>query len=423
MIKIFLIGILLFLGAPLFTIIGAFALLGFSSIDTPSVAIIAELYRLASQPVLVAIPLFTFAGYMIAESNAPKRILNFTQALLGWLPGGLAIVVLSVCAVFTAFTGGSGITIIALGGLVYPILISEKYDEKFSLGLITTSGSLGLLFPPSLPIIIYGIVSEVSIDKLFLAGIVPGVLLIVALSSYSIYKGVGEKVEKHKFSFKKLFTATREIIWELPLPILILAGIYSGWVTAMEAASITAVYVFIVEVFIYKDLNFKTDLPRITKESMVLVGAILMILGAAMGLTSYLIDAEVPQKLFEIVSQYVTSKWLFLIVLNIFLIIVGMMMDIYSALIVVVPLIIPIAKQYNIDPIHLGIIFLTNLEIGYLTPPVGLNLFLSSFRFKKPITQVTIATFPFIIILLVVLVIITYIPEISIGILDFVGLN
>ena len=191
----------------------------------------------------------------------------------------------------------------------------------------------------------------------------------------------------------------------------------------MEAASITAVYVFIVEVFIYKDLNFKTDLPRITKESMVLVGAILMILGAAMGLTSYLIDAEVPQKLFEIVSQYVTSKWLFLIVLNIFLIIVGMMMDIYSALIVVVPLIIPIAKQYNIDPIHLGIIFLTNLEIGYLTPPVGLNLFLSSFRFKKPITQVTIATFPFIIILLVVLVIITYIPEISIGILDFVGLN
>ncbi len=423
MIKIFLIVILLFLGAPLFTIIGAFALLGFSSIDTPSVAIIAELYRLASQPVLVAIPLFTFAGYMIAESNAPKRILNFTQALLGWLPGGLAIVVLSVCAVFTAFTGGSGITIIALGGLVYPILISEKYDEKFSLGLITTSGSLGLLFPPSLPIIIYGIVSEVSIDKLFLAGIVPGVLLIVALSSYSIYKGVGEKVEKHKFSFKKLFTATREIIWELPLPILILAGIYSGWFTAMEAASITAVYVFIVEVFIYKDLNFKTDLPRITKESMVLVGAILMILGAAMGLTSYLIDAEVPQKLFEIVSQYVTSKWLFLIVLNIFLIIVGMMMDIYSALIVVVPLIIPIAKQYNIDPIHLGIIFLTNLEIGYLTPPVGLNLFLSSFRFKKPITQVTIATFPFIIILLVVLVIITYIPEISIGILDFVGLN
>ena len=207
------------------------------------------------------------------------------------------------------------------------------------------------------------------------------------------------------------------------MPIIILAGIYSGWFTAMEAASITAVYVFIVEVFIYKDLKIKTDLPRITKESMVLVGAILMILGAAMGLTSYLIDAEVPQKLFEIVSQYVTSKCLFLIVLNIFLIIVGMMMDIYSALIVVVPLIIPIAKQYNIDPVHLGIIFLTNLEIGYLTPPVGLNLFLSSFRFKKPITQVTMATFPFIIILLVVLVIITYIPEISIGILDFVGLN
>lgn len=420
---ILLIIILLLFGAPLFTIIASFALVGFSSIDTNPAAIIIELYRLASQPVLIAIPLFTFAGYILAESNSPKRILDFSRALLGWLPGGVSIVVLLVCAVFTAFTGGSGITIIALGGLVYPILLSEKYSEKFSLGLVTTTGSLGLLFPPSLPIIIYGIVSEVSIDKLFLAGLVPGLILILIISIYNYFQSSKIKIEKHKFDFSKLLESTKNIIWELPLPFLIIFGIYFGWFTTMEAASISAVYVLVVEIFIYKDISIKKDLPKIINESMVLVGAIFMILGAAMGLTSFLIDAEVPQKLFEIVSSVISSQWLFLIVLNIFLILVGMMMDIYSALIVVVPLIIPIATQYKVDPVQLGIIFITNLEIGYLTPPVGLNLFLSSFRFNKSIGVVTKATIPFIITLLLALILITYIPELSLGIFKFINLQ
>ena len=421
---IILLIILFFIfGAPLFTIIGAFAITGFSSIETSSAAIIIELYRLASQPVLIAIPLFTFAGYLLAESNAPKRILNFSQALLGWLPGGVSIVVLMVCALFTAFTGGSGITIIALGGLVYPILLSEKFSEKFSLGLVTTTGSLGLLFAPSLPLIVYGIVAEVSIDKLFLAGIVPGIILIFSISIYSFFQAGESNVSKHHFSFKILFDATKQILWELPLPFLILFGIYFGWFTTMEAASITAVYVFIVEVLILKDVKFKTDLPKIINESMVMVGAILMILATAMGLTSFLIDEQVPQKLFELVSKYISDEWVFLIVLNIFLIIVGMMMDIFSALIVVVPLIIPISAQYNIDPVHLGIIFILNLEIGYLTPPVGLNLFLSSFRFKKSIGTITKSVIPFIVILIICLILITFIPELSIGIFKFVNLN
>ncbi|MDA0986546.1 MAG: TRAP transporter large permease subunit [Bacteroidetes bacterium] len=421
---IILVIIFLFLiGAPLFTIIASFAILGFTNLEIDLAVIIVELYRLASQPVLLAIPLFTLSGYLLAESKAPKRLVNLTQAIIGWLPGGLAIVVLITCAVFTAFTGGSGITIVALGGLLHPILISEKYKEKFTLGLITTSGSLGLLFPPSLPLILYGIVSEVSIDKLFIAGLLPGFLLILALSIYSIREGIVEKVDKIPFSFKNLNNAIKDSIWEIPLPIIIISGIYNGWFTPTEAASITVVYVFIVEVFIYKDLKLTTDIPKIMVESVVLVGAIFMILASAMGLTSYFIDQEVPQKLFEVISQLITSKILFLVILNIFLLIVGMMMDIFSAIIVVVPLIIPVAKLYGIDPVHLGIIFLTNLEIGYLTPPVGLNLFISSFRFKKSIANITIAVLPFIITLLISLLVITYVPQLSLFLLDYIGVQ
>lgn len=420
---ILLIVLLLLIGAPLFTIIGSFSILGFSNLEIPFAVIIVELYRLASQPVLLAIPLFTFSGYLLAESKAPNRLVALTQSLIGWLPGGLAIVVLMTCAVFTALTGGSGITIVALGGLLYPILLSEKYQEKFALGLITTSGSLGLLFPPSLPLILYGIVSEVSIDKLFIAGLLPGTLLIVALSIYSIRQGLSEHVEKKPFKFSELIKSSKAAKWELPLPIIVIGGIYNGWFTATEAAAISAFYVFIVEVWIYKDLSLTKDIPKIMVESVVLVGAIIMILASAMGLTSYLIDQEVPQKLFELVSTFISNKYLFLIILNIFLLIVGMMMDIFSAIIVVVPLIIPVAKLYGIDPIHLGIIFLTNLEIGYLTPPVGLNLFISSFRFKKSIVDITIATLPFIITLLISLMIITYVPELSLWLVHLIKGN
>jgi tripartite ATP-independent transporter DctM subunit len=403
---------LTFLGAPLFTIIGAVALYGFAAEGIDTGAVMIELYRLASQPVLLAIPLFTVAGYFLAESKAPKRIVAFAQALIGWMPGGLAIVVLGSCAVFTAFTGGSGVTIVALGGLVYPILIEEGYSEKFALGLVTTSGSLGLLFPPSLPIILYGTFAEVSIDSLFRAGMVPGIILVLVIAIYSIYQGRKSNVPRHAFEWKKLWTALKGIAWEIPLPFVIIGGIYGGFFTATEAAAITAFYVFVVEVFIYKDLKFTTDVPRVMKESMVLVGAILMILGCAMGLTSYLIDQQVPQRLFEFISHVVTSKILFLVLLNVFLLAIGMMMEIFSA-IVVVPLIVPVAMQYGIDPVHLGIIFLANLEIAYLMPPVGLNLFMASFRFNKPIGKLSIATLPFVFVLFIGLILITYIPQLS----------
>lgn len=433
-----LIGILLlllaFLGSPLFAIIGCIAVLAFYAAGIDSSAVIVELYRLANTPTLIAIPLFTFAGYVLAESNTPKRLVALSRALFGWIPGGLAIVVLVSCAVFTAFTGASGVTIVALGGLLFPILIKEQYSEKFSLGLMTTSGSLGLLFPPSLPLILYamaasnsrtigGAIPEVSVDRLFVAGIVPGILLIVILSFYSIRQGVSTRVPKIPFVWKSLWEASKDAIWEIPLPFIIIGGIYGGFFTATEAAAVTAFYVVIVEVFIYRDVKLFSDVPRIIQESMILVGAILVILGSALGLTNYLIDEQVPMKLFEWIQGFITSKVVFLIVLNIFLLIVGMMMDIFSAIIVVVPLIIPIAVAYDINPVHLGIIFLTNLEIGYLTPPVGLNLFISSFRFDKSIAAVIRATLPYIGILLIALVIITYVPELSLWLVEALGIR
>ncbi len=415
--------LLAFLGAPLFSIIGAIGLIAFSAADIDTSAMIVELYRLANTPTLLAIPLFTFAGYILAESKTPLRLVALSKAFFGWIPGGLAIVTLVSCAVFTAFTGASGVTIIALGGLLYPILIKENYAEKFSLGLLTTSGSLGLLFPPSLPIILYGLVAKISIDKLFVAGFIPGILLMLALGFYSVRHGIKAHVPKIPFAWKNVYSALRGAIWELPLPFVIIGGIYGGWFTATEAAAITAFYVLIVEVFMYKDLALFSDVPRIMKESMVLVGAILIILGCALGLTNYLIDEEVPMKLFAFIREMIQSKFVFLILLNIFLLIVGMMMDIFSAIIVVVPLIIPIATAYNVDPVHLGIIFLTNLEIGYLTPPVGLNLFISSFRFEKPVTQVVQATLPYIGILLIALIFITYMPELSLWLVNLLNVK
>ncbi len=404
---------------PLFAVISAIAILSFLSIQTDLSAVIIEMVRLANTSTLIAIPLFTFAGYILAESNTPKRLINLTQALLGWLPGGLAIVVLVSCAIFTAFTGASGITIVAIGGLVFPALIKGNYTEKFSLGLVTTSGSLGLLFPPSLPLILYGLVAQVDIDKLFIAGIIPGILLILILSIYSVAKNYKINIQIQKFSLSNLWRATLDAIWEIPLPFIIIGGIYSGLFTVIEASAITAVYVLLVEFFIYKDLNIKKDLFKIMKESMVLVGAILIILASALGLTSYLIDAQIPMKIFEFIQKYISSKYVFLLLLNLFLLIVGMLMDIFSAIIVVVPIITPIALKFGVDPVHLGIIFLTNLEIGYLTPPVGLNLFISSFRFEKPIIKIYSSALPFILMLFIALLLITYIPDISLFLLKF----
>ena len=416
-----LIVLLMLSGAPLFTVFGALALylFYFSGIDIS--AVIIELYRLTDMPPLVAIPLFAFAGYMLAESNAPRRLVNLSQAVFGWIPGGLAIVVLVTCAFFTAFTGASGVTIVALGGLLYPMLIKEHYPEKFSLGLVTASGSIGLLFPPSLPIIVYGMVAGVSIDKLFVAGIVPGIILISIIAIYSVREGIRSHVPRVPFVLPNVIKTMKEAAWELPLPFIIIVGIYGGFVTATEAASVTAFYVFIVEVLIYRDLKIFSDLPRVMKESMLLVGAIISILGVALGLTNYLIDQQVPQALFAFVQTNIRSQITFLLILNGFLIIVGMMMDIFSATIVVVPLILPIAHAFNVDPVHLGIVFLTNLEIGYLTPPVGLNLFLSSLRFKKSVLHITKSVLVFILLELIALMVITYWPDLSLWLVRLMG--
>ena len=410
-------------GAPLFIVIAAIAILAFSASGVDTSVVIVELFRLASAPTLIAIPLFTFAGYMLAESNTPKRLVEISQALFGWISGGLAIVVLVSCAVFTAFTGASGVTIVALGGLLYPILIQQQYPERFSLGLITTSGSLGLLFPPSLPIILYGVVAKQSVDQLFVAGILPGLLLVLLLSLYSVRTGFRAHVPRTPFSVRRLWKAVRGAIWEIPLPFIIIGGLYGGIFTATEAAAVTAFYVLLVEVFIYRDLKLFSDIPRVMRESMVLVGSILIILSTALGLTSYLIDEQVPMKILGFIKEFVDSPLLFLILLNVFLLIVGMMMDIFSAIIVVVPLIVPVAQVFGINPIHLGIIFLTNLEIGYLTPPVGLNLFISSFRFKEPVAKVYGAALPYIGMLLVALLVITHVPELSLWLVDLFGVR
>ena len=416
---IFILILLALLGTPLFIIISAIALLAFHSIEIDSSAIMIEMYRMASAPTLLAIPLFTFTGYLLAESNAPKRLMNLNRALFGHLAGGTSIIVLVSCAFFTAFTGASGVTIIALGGLLFPILLKEKYPNKFSLGLMTSSGSLGLLFPPSLPLILYGLVSKTNVDKLFIAGIIPGILMILILSAYSIKVARISKPIKKAFNFKEVFIASKEAGWEIPLPLIILVGIYGGIFTVTEAAAVAAFYTLLTEVVIYKDLHLFKDVPRIMKESMILIGGILIILGMAMGLTNYLIDEEIPMKILAFMKNHIDSQLTFLMLLNIFLLIVGCMMDIFSAIIVVVPLIVPIAQSFGVDMVHLGIIFLTNLEIGYSTPPVGINLFIASSRFNKPVVELYGAVIPFLGLRLIGLIIITYFPWLSLALVHF----
>ena len=408
---------LLLLGVPVFVVIAGLTLYLLFSNQIDISSLIIEMHRMATTPVLVAIPLFTFAGYLLSASGAPQRLIRLSNAVLGWLPGGLSVIALVTCAVFTALTGATGLTIIALGGILLPAMTRGRYTEGFSLGLLTTSGTLGLLFPPSLPLIIYAIVAKVRIDHLFLAGLLPGLLLIFMLSGFSIYKAIRTDVPRTRFELKELAGATREILWELPLPIVVLGGIYSGYFAVSEAAAITAVYVAVVEVVIYRDVRLR-QLPEIMKKSMILVGGILIILGAAMGLTNYLVDAEIPMRLLDFFKANIESRVVFLVVLNIFLLAVGCTMGIFSALVVVVPLLSPIATAYGIDPIHLGIIFLANLEIGASIPPLGINLFIASMRFEKPILQLYLACLPFIAILLLALAMITYLPWLSLALIE-----
>jgi tripartite ATP-independent transporter DctM subunit len=399
-------------GAPLFVIIATSAMIGFHSNGTEQMTIALELLSISQMPILTAIPLFTFAGYLLSESDAPKRLVRLTSALFGWMPGGLALVCIGACAFFTAFTGASGVTIIALGAILYPALKQDGYSDKFNLGLVTSSGSLGLLFAPSLPLILYGVVAEVSIDSLFLAGILPGTVMLIMLGGYSIWKNKGNRKPFSEFSIRKVLAALRESVWELPLPIVVLGGIYSGFFAVSEAAAVTALYVFIVEVLINREINFK-DLPRVVRESMILVGGILMILGVSLASTYYMIDAEIPQKLLRLVGDVVESPTSFLILLLLFLLVLGAILDIFSAIVLIVPLILPIAATFGVNEVHLGIVFLAAMQLGYLTPPVGLNLFIASYRFEKPIMHVYSATFPFLIILMLSVIIITFWPALS----------
>ncbi|NOZ02889.1 MAG: TRAP transporter large permease [Deltaproteobacteria bacterium] len=513
-------------GLPLFLVIGSSALLGYLGSGQSLELFFASNFRpVSTNPVFLAIPLFTLAGYLMAESRAPERMVRLSRAAVGWMPGGLAIVALIACAGFTAFTGASGVTIVALGGLLMPTLIKDGYPRKFSLGLLTTGGSRGLLFPPSLPLIIYAMVAglamegvqqmdadtdddqtaieesaasqpssnaaqdelddelddilaeeeggnnpngdeaelsddeldamlasmdedgkkgvasgdkvakrdvpvaaprappaHISVDRLFVAGALPGTLAIMLVALYSIWFGVKRKVPRTTFRWGELGRSFIGGLWEIPIPLIIIVGIYGGFFTAIDGAAIVAAYVFIVEVLIYRDIRWR-QLPRIFRESMVLVGGILLIMMSALALTNYFIDREVPQRIFAMVKESISSPITFLIVLNVFLLVVGTLMDIFSAILVVVPMITPIAMKYGIDPVHLGIIFLTNLEMGFSTPPVGMNLFVGSLAFKRPVVELYRAAIPYLGLSFIALMLITYWPDLSLWLVRVTGVQ
>lgn len=411
------------LGMPLFAVIAAVALLGFHLAGYDLVVVAVEFYRLGDMPGLIAIPLFTLAGYLLGESAAPKRLVRLSNALLGWLPGGLAIVAIVACAFFTAFTGASGVTIVALGALLYPALRQAGYSERYSLGLVTSAGSLGLLFAPSLPLIVYGFVAgqvggetPVTIPDLFLAGLLPGLLMVAMLSAHAMWVGQGLPKSRHRFDAGELATALRECAWELPLPLIVLGGIYSGELAPSEAAAVTALYVLLVTVCIKREISLR-NLPGVMAESMRMVGAILLILGAALALSNWLVDQEVPTTLFEALRGHVDSPWVFLGLLNLFLLVVGMLLDIFSAIVILTPLLLPVAAGFGIHPVHLGVVMLANLQLGYFTPPVGMNLFIAAYRFNKPIGTLVRACLPFFLILGLAVALLTWWPGLSLGLL------
>jgi len=412
-----LLVLLALLGAPLFAVIGASAMLGFLREDIDLQAIAIEFYGIAEMPILLAIPLFTFAGYLLSESGAPRRLVRLTSALLGWMPAGLAIVALAACALFTAFTGASGVTIIALGALLFPALQQAGYPEKFNLGLVTSAGSLGLLFAPSLPLILYGIVAEISVEDLFLAGILPGLLMLLMLSGYSVWKNRAVRVPLGDFSWREVAAAAREAAWEIPLPVVVLGGIYSGYFAISEAAAVTATYVLVVDLVILREIPLRR-LPAIMRESMVLVGGILIILGMSLASTNYMIDAGVPQQLLAYVGTLVTSELTFLLLLLAFLLVLGAILDIFSAIVLVVPLILPVALQYGVHPVHLGIVFLATMQLGYITPPVGLNLFIASYRFERSVVELYLSTLPFFFFLLISVMLIAFWPTLSLALVN-----
>lgn len=420
-IGLLLIALLALCGMPLFAVIASVALLGFHVAGYDLIAVAVEYYRLGDMPGLIAIPLFTLAGYVLSESEAPKRLVRLSDALLGWLPGGLAIVALVTCAFFTAFTGASGMTIVAIGALLYPTLRSAGYPQRYSLGLVTSSGSLGLLFPPSLPLIVFGFVAgqlattpPVTMEALFLAGLLPGLLMIAILALHAVWVGRCLPRSRTHLDAREVWAALKDARWELPLPFIVLGGIYSGHFAASEAAAVTALYVLVTAVLVRREIAFG-KLPTIMAEAMRLVGAILIILGAAMAMSNWLVDQEVPGRLFDLARSHVHSAWAFLLLLNGLLLLVGMMMDIFSAIVVLTPLLLPVAVGYGIHPVHFGIVMLANLQIGYFMPPMGMDLVIAAYRFKSDVLTLARACLPFFVLVGLALLIITWWPGLSLA--------
>lgn len=414
------VGVLLtavILGAPLFVGLGGLAGLFFRHADVPLASISAEIYRLVTSPSLPTIPLFAFAGYLLTVGHVSGRLVRFFRALVGWMPGAIAVVTVLVCTFFTTFTGASGVTIVALGGILLPALLAEKYPERFSMGLLTASGSLGLLFPPCLPVILYGVVAGIAVDQMFKGGFLPGVLLSLIMAAWAVRTGLRAGAPRAPFSLGELRAAAWEAKWDLLLPVIVLLGIFGGFATIVEAAAMTVLYALCMEVFLHRDIDLRRQFPEAGTESVRLVGGFLILLAAATGLTGYMVDAGVPQTILEWVRATIESRVAFLLVLNVFLLLVGATMHIFSAIVVVVPIIAPLASAYDIHPVHLGIIFLANLELGFLMPPVGMNLFLSAYRFDRPFMEVVRATLPFLLILLCGVLAITYIPWLTTALL------
>ena len=408
------------LGLPIFATLGGIALLLFWNAGLPVASVPVETYRLVASPVLPSLPLFTLAGYLLVEGGAAARLLRVYTSLFGWLPGGLAITTAVGCAIFT--WAGSGVTILSMGGLLLPMLVKARYPERFSIGLINGSGSLGLLFPPSLPVILYGIYSQTAISTLFVAGFVPGLMMVAMVSAWGVLQALSSGAERAPFSMSEARKAIWDAKWEIAVPFIVLIGLFGGLGTLVEAGAITVIYCFVVEWLVSPDFSVRRDFPRLTLECVTVVGGVLMIIGVAVGLTSYLVAADVPTVLIGWVDAHIQSKYLFLLLLNLVLLVSGTFMDVFSAIIVMVPLITPLAARFGIDPVQLGIIFLANLELGYLTPPIGMNLCLSAYRFKQPMTTVYRATFPVYLILLLGVLLITYVPALTLLPVKWLGL-
>jgi tripartite ATP-independent transporter DctM subunit len=409
------------LGAPIFAILGGAAVVLFLSDAITPAAILIETYALSVSPTLPAIPLFTLAGFILAEGHASERLLRVFRAFFGWIPGGSAVVCAVLCSFFTAFTGGSGVTILALGGVLLPALLKDGYRERFALGLLTASGSLGLLLPPSLPLILYGVVAQIPIEDLFIGGILPGLLLTTMMAAWGVREGIVSGARRQAFLPGEAASALWQAKWELALPVVVLVAMFSGLATAVEAAALTACFALFSQAFVHRDIAIRRDLVRVLSQCVGLIGGVLVILGVAVGLTSWMVGAQIPQRLVEFTATHIHSQFTFLLALNVFLLLVGWLMEIFPAIVVVVPLIVPLGAAFDVHPVHLGIIFVANLELGYLTPLVGLNILLASYRFDRPVLAVARAAVPMGVILAIGVLLITYLPWLTLGLLGAVG--